>query len=103
MMSGEVSITVVKFLFDISAFKGDNSSKFIIFSSRGFGGSSMKEVWSPISLHRLKPLILMLLGSLLLFVSKHIILTVLAMAIMLYAAWILHVRFVLKEDEPVER
>ena len=58
----------------------------------------MKVKWLPDSLQRLKPLILMLLGAILLYVSKYVILSLLAMAIMLYALWILHVRFVLKEE-----
>lgn len=62
----------------------------------------MNLVWLPDSLHRLKPLILMLLGAILLYVSRILILTVLAMCIMLYALWILHVRYVLQEERPLK-
>lgn len=62
----------------------------------------MDLVWLPDSLHRLKPLFLMLLGAILLYVSKFLILTLLAMIIMLYALWILHVRFVSEEERPLK-
>jgi hypothetical protein len=55
------------------------------------------KIWLPDSLYRLKPLLLILLGVILLLASKHILLSLLALSYMGYGAWIMIVRFMWKD------
>jgi hypothetical protein len=54
----------------------------------------MKDIWLPDSLYRLKPLILMLTGAILLLVSKNLFLSLFAAACIGFAAWILFMRMI---------
>ncbi len=55
------------------------------------------KIWLPDSLYRLKPLLLMLFGSYLLYLSDNIYLLGLALACMGYAGWIFVVRLLWKD------
>lgn len=55
------------------------------------------KIWLPDSLYRLKPLLLMLTGTSLLYISDNIFLFVLALAFMGYAGWIFIVRLLWKD------
>ena len=54
----------------------------------------MKDIWLPDSLYRLKPLILMLAGAILLLTSHNLLLSLLAAACIGYAVWILVMRLI---------
>lgn len=54
----------------------------------------MKDIWLPDSLYRLKPLILLLTGAILLLVSKNLFLSLFAAACIGFAVWILFMRLI---------
>ena len=62
----------------------------------------MKDIWLPDSLYRLKPLILMLTGAILLFISKNLFLSLIAAACIGYAVWILFMRLIWSNADTIK-
>ena len=54
----------------------------------------MKDIWLPDSLYRVKPLIIMLAGAILLFISKNLLLSLFAAGCIGFAVWILFMRLI---------
>ena len=55
-------------------------------------GSKVMKIWLPDSLYRVKPLLLMLAGAVLLLVTNSVILTILGSACLGYGTWIIIAR-----------
>ena len=62
----------------------------------------MKDIWLPDSLYRLKPLILMLTGAILLLVSDSLLLSLFAAACIGYGVWILLMRLIWSNTDTIK-
>ena len=62
----------------------------------------MKDIWLPDSLYRLKPLILMLVGAILLLVSHNLLLSLLAAVCIGYSVWILFMRVIWSNADTIK-
>lgn len=62
----------------------------------------MKDIWLPDPLYRLKPLILMLTGAILLLVSENLFLSLFAAACIGYSVWILFMRLIWSNADTIK-